>query len=324
MSNYINVLRRLERERRVPDSAPLPVAPAPIVPAPVVQAPVVPTPVVAPPEAPAVEPVVARTPLTPARPAAPAVVTPTAPPPVAPTELRETAPAARTVIPLPTAPPPPVEAPAAPIAPAAVEPPVARVPPDTRRERAFATEAHPGIAALLESIRLIANGRDRRVVVFCGASTAEAVNTLAQDLAQHADRSGMRSFVGSLFRSAAGTIVAAAHDPATTAQAVDLDAGLTPEGFATWLDRVAPASDLVIVTGPPLATSIDAALLACACDGLVIVAESEVTERAALQVAAERARIAGCKTLGVVMHGTKDRMPGWLRRMLGDRSERHA
>jgi hypothetical protein len=38
-------------------------------------------------------------------------------------------------------------------------------------------------------------------------------------------------------------------------------------------------------------------------------------------LAAERARIAGCKTLGVVMHGTKDRMPGWIRRLLGDRSE---
>jgi hypothetical protein len=48
-----------------------------------------------------------------------------------------------------------------------------------------------------------------------------------------------------------------------------------------------------------------------------------VTERAALQVAAERARIAGCKTLGVVMHGTKDRMPGWLRRLIGDPSQSH-
>jgi hypothetical protein len=162
------------------------------------------------------------------------------------------------------------------------------------------------------------------VVVFCGASTAEAVTTLAHALADHSERSGMTGFVGTLFRSASGTIVAAAHDAANTAQAVDLDAGLSAESFTTWIDRVAPASDLVIMTGPPLATSIDAALLACACDGLVIVAESEVTERAALQVAAERARIAGCKTLGVVMHGSKDRLPGWLRRLMGERSEPHS
>ena len=161
------------------------------------------------------------------------------------------------------------------------------------------------------------------MVVFCGASTAEAVTTLAQDLAQHAERSGMTTFVGSLFRSSAGTIVSATNDPAT-AQSVDLDAGLKAETFSTRIDRVAPDSDLVVVTGPPLATSIDAALLACACDGLVIVAESEVTERAALHVAAERARIAGCKTLGVVMHGSKDRLPGWIRRIVGDRSERHS
>jgi hypothetical protein len=177
---------------------------------------------------------------------------------------------------------------------------------------------------LLESIRLIANGRARRVVVFCGASTAEAVTTLAQDLAEHADRSGLTPFVGALFRSASGTIIAAANDAAASAQAVDLDAGLTVETFGAWIDRVAPRSDLVVMTGPPLATSIDAALLACACDGLVIVAESEVTERAALQVAAERARIAGCKTLGVVMHGTKDRLPGWIRRFVGTSSHHHS
>ena len=316
MSNYINVLRRLERERRVPEPTPIPVVPAPAIQAPAVPTPVVPTPpVVSAAPASAAEPLTARAPIAPAP-----VVAPPPPP-------RETAVApARTVIPLPTA--VATEAPTtAPVAPVSVPPPsapIARSAHDTRRERAFAAEALPGISTLLESIRLIANGRDRRVVVFCGASTAEAVTTLAQGLAQHAERSGMTAFIGSLFRSAAGTIVAAAHDAATTAQAVDLDAGLTPDMFATWLDRVAPESDLVIVTGPPLATSIDAALLACACDGLVIVAESEVTERAALQVAAERAKIAGCKTLGVVMHGSKDRMPSWMRRLMGDSSERNA
>jgi len=308
MSNYINVLRRLERERRDPGSVPTAAPSIPIVvPAPAA-APGIP--VVLPPPAevqtrvPAVEPL--------------AVPAPEAPAPT---------PIARTVIPLPTAVP---AAPPAPVAAAArpVEPPiVARAPEhrphDTRRERAFATESHPGIATLLENIRLISNGRETRMVVFCGASSAEAVSVLANALAAHAERSGMRTFVATLGRTAQGTAVVPAAGPIGPALAVDLDAGSSPQALSSWVEDLAPESDLVIFTGPPLANSIDAALLACACAGLVIVAESEVTERAALQVAAERARIAGCKTLGVVMHGAKDRVPGWLRRLMGDRSESH-
>jgi len=98
---------------------------------------------------------------------------------------------------------------------------------------------------------------------------------------------------------------------------IDLDGGAAPSDLNAWIERVAPDAQLVIVAGPPLANSIDTALLACASDGLVIVAESEVTDRNALQLAAERARIAGCRTLGVVMHGTQERMPVWMRRLMG-------
>jgi Mrp family chromosome partitioning ATPase len=104
---------------------------------------------------------------------------------------------------------------------------------------------------------------------------------------------------------------------------VDLDAGPSGDALNDWAERIAPANDLVVITGPPLANSIDAALLACACDGLVIVAESEITDRKALHIAAERARIAGCRTLGVVMHGTKDHLPKWIRRIVGDPAETH-
>ena len=88
---------------------------------------------------------------------------------------------------------------------------------------------------------------------------------------------------------------------------------VVPGGF--WTDL-----RVVEETGSTNADAAEAAR-AGAAEGLVIVAESEVTERAALQVAAERARIAGCNTLGVVMHGTKDRLPGWLRRLVGGRPE---
>lgn len=311
MSNYINVLRRLERERRTPDAAPT----APLIvhdsaptPAPMARE-TVPAPI-------AREVVPAPTPIP-------------APPPVAPQPAVATftPPAVeRTVIPLPSVPPPapaPAPAPTSLATPAPVAAPAASTHvSDTRRARAFARPTHPGIATLLDAIRLISNGRPTRVVVFCGASNAEAVTTLADDLVAHANGSGMPAFLATLSRTAAGPALVPAHGATMdTVLPIDLNGTPAAETLASWTEKVDPDTDLVVITGPPLATSIDAALLACATDGLVIVAESEVTERAALQVAAERARIAGCKTLGVVMHGSKNRLPGWLSRLMGDRSE---
>lgn len=317
MSNYINVLRRLERERRTPETAAPATAPAQFR---------------SPEEPPFVVPVAevriapAAKPMTPEL-----IVPPVAPPPSTVVE--------RTVLELPNVvAASPTTAPSMPPAPPSIsaaaaasavrstavvaEPSPAGHVPDTRRARAFAGTPDSGIATLLDSIRLISNGRERRVVVFCGASNAEAVTALAEALVAHAERTGMRALLATLTRTGTGSAVVPAHI-AGSALPVDLDAGTSIDALAAWADQLDHANDLVVVTGPPLASSIDAALLACASDGLVIVAESEVTERAALQVAAERARIAGCKTLGVVMHGTKERLPKWLSRLMGGRSESH-
>jgi hypothetical protein len=313
MSNYINVLRRLERDRRMPEGVPAPL------------------PVTAPVTAPVAVPVSARSDAPASEPIAPAapVVEPLpipAPLPEVTMPVAAPSPAPRILVPVPTAVPPPVPTPTPVALPAATVPAAAPRPlaHDTRRSRAFATEAHPGIATLLDNIRLISNGRESRMVVLCGASNAEAVEELASALANHAERSGMQTVLARLHRTAGGTTVVPSSGSASDVLTVDLDAGTSSETLSGWVQRIAPASDLIVITGPPLASSIDAALLACASDGLVIVAESEVTERAALQVAAERARIAGCKTLGVVMHGTKNRVPRWLRRLVGDGSESHA
>lgn len=341
MSNYINVLRRLERERRAPE--PLPVAPAPVMPAETtvqtVSAPaVVPTPAIAdvppPPTAPVARTVIPLPSATPSPGAAPVVAPSVAPAPVV-APSRAEAPAARVEPPTTRveAPAARVEAPAARIeAPAArIEPPAVPTPPvaprqpvDTRRARAFAPHAHPGIATLLENIRMLSGQRAGRIVVLCGASTAEPVAPLAAQLVAHAEAGGMRAVVGTLLRTASGNVLLPSSGDDAAAMRVDLDAGVAPNELSAWAQRIAPANDLVVLTGPPLASSIDAALLACACDGLVIVAESEVTDRTALQTAAERARIAGCRTLGVVMHGTKDRLPGWIRRIVGEPSETSA
>jgi Mrp family chromosome partitioning ATPase len=308
MSNYINVLRRLEREKRAPEPAPATVIPATDIATQVQTAPAaVPVEPVVAPVAQPVRTTVIPLPSTPPPPAPTPVVAPVRPEPVT------------VAAPQPVA-PQPIAAQPAPPAPVVTQPAAAR-PAEPRRTRVLATEAHPGIANLLDRIRALTSDRAQRVVVFSGASTGEAVSALAGNLATHAERCGMRAFIGSLVRTTAGWVIAPASPAATTAPAlgVDLDAGIPEAVLLEWVERVAPGSDLVVLTGPPLATSIEAALLACASDGLVIVAESEVTERAALQTAADRARLAGCRTLGVVMHGTKDRVPGWIRRIVGDR-----
>lgn len=299
MSNYIKVLRRLEQTRRNPaiESEPVQIARVPVTPPP---APVD--------DLSASATHVERAPLPP-------------PPPLAP-------PASRTVIQMPVAPTPvaPMPVAPAPIVPEptpVVAPPVVR--PEPRRTLTLSSTAHPGIATLLDNIRMLASGRATRVVVFCGASTAEAVETLAFDLAEHAERSGMRTLVARLTRTAGRTVIAPTRTatPDAPALEVGLDAGTSSAELHAWIARIAPRDELIVITGPPLADSVDAALLACGCEGLVIVAESEVTERAALQLAAERARIAGCRTLGVVMNHTKDHLPGWVRRIVGDHPEPH-
>lgn len=325
MSNYINVLRRLERERRAPQSAPMaPIEPERGVPT---EAPVL----TAQPEPPRQHIAPVRVEVAPAPtpiPAPPLSIAPAAP---------------RTVVPRPTvalSEPPPVVVPtivAAPVAAPTVVAAPTRAPTtpppsstsgsarrtENARSRAFTSAAHPGIAKLLDGLRLIATEGGVRTIVFSGASTVEAVNALAVNLAHHADTNGMTALVAMLTTTGGRTFVTPTVGFATSAAPleVELDAGVSTAQVHSWLSQVAPGADLLVITAPPLATTIDGALMACACDGLVIVAESEVTERAALHTAAERARITGCRTLGVVMHGTKDRVPGWIRRLMGDTAE---
>jgi hypothetical protein len=110
-----------------------------------------------------------------------------------------------------------------------------------------------------------------------------------------------------------------AHDgreATRTPAPIQLRGGATPAAVAGWVQEVAQGADLVVIEAAPLTESIDGALLACGCDGLVIVTEAERTTREALQLAVERSRLGGCRTLGVVVRGGPNRLPPWLSRML--------
>jgi hypothetical protein len=176
---------------------------------------------------------------------------------------------------------------------------------------------------LFDNLRALANGRPIRVLVFASVSVEESPRPVITGLAAEALRLGRRVVIAALTESAGRSLLQrrpCESDQATGAgDALPLDFS-RPDwqaAFEHWACDAAADADLVIIEGRPLGQSIDAALLARACDGLVLVARTEVTPRQTLQAAAERARAVGCRTLGVVMHGPTSWMPAWLRRATG-------
>ena len=82
-----------------------------------------------------------------------------------------------------------------------------------------------------------------------------------------------------------------------------------------WFDRTGSV-DFILVEAPPLDSAADAALLARACDGLMLVVQSEVTPRDSLRRSIRLAEASGCRVLGLVMSEPREALPGWIRRLV--------
>jgi hypothetical protein len=100
---------------------------------------------------------------------------------------------------------------------------------------------------------------------------------------------------------------------------LDLSSHAAQVEVTQWLAAASRLADMVLVQGCALSESVDAALLARSCDGLMIVAHACVTDRSTLAAAAERARAAGCRVLGLVLFGIQQPLPAWLWRLLRSR-----
>jgi Mrp family chromosome partitioning ATPase len=173
---------------------------------------------------------------------------------------------------------------------------------------------HPmAYANLLDSLRAIVHDRAAPAVVIAGASGGGAVARVVKGLAAQARRTGLRLLIAELVRNAGRP---ALRPLASNGAAAGLDPleGALP-GVQSWLDRCGAGHDLVIVEGPPLDGSVEAALLAKACDGLLLVVESGVTPSESLAKSVELAGAAGCRLLGVVMTGARSWLPPWIRRL---------
>jgi hypothetical protein len=163
--------------------------------------------------------------------------------------------------------------------------------------------ATPAVAELLDRLRgLAAQGEPARVLVVAPIAVPGGARGVVDALAARGAELRLPVAVAELARSggAAQLIERAGRAEARPAAAVDLDGPRLGDALRDWLAAVAHAP-LVLIEAPPLQRSIDAVLLAAAADGLVLVAETGATERADLRAAAERARLAGCNTVGVVL-----------------------
>ncbi|HVN87202.1 MAG TPA: hypothetical protein VMW17_20410 [Candidatus Binatia bacterium] len=185
-------------------------------------------------------------------------------------------------------------------------------------------ETSAAFVTLFDNIRALGEGQPVRTLVFAGASSAEAVRTVTTGLAAHVESVGLRVLMAELADVGGRPILrsrtrdADLHPGAGDEIPPDLGGKAAPAELTDWLEGAGTVADFIIIEGRPLAESIDAALLARACDGLVIIAQSEVTLREALRLAAQRAQTVGCRTLGVVLQSRRDRWPRWLRRFIGD------
>ena len=184
-------------------------------------------------------------------------------------------------------------------------------------------QAAAGFATLFENLRTRLKGQQLRSLVFAGVSAAQSVRVVTTGLARHVEQLGLSVYLAELTEETGRALLQPHTDEIRGGGGplpLDLRGRTWSAEFSNWLQGTATTPDLTIIEGRPLAISIDAALLARACDGLVLVAQTEVTLRGALQAAAERARAVGCPPLGLVMHGTHEHLPKWLGQIVGTRS----
>jgi len=97
-------------------------------------------------------------------------------------------------------------------------------------------------------------------------------------------------------------------------------AGGSASGLSRWFEHPGGSVDFILVEAPPLDGAADAALLARACDGLVLVVESAVTPRDSLRRAIRIAEASGCRVLGLVVSEPRHTLPNWLRRLVSGTS----
>lgn len=188
---------------------------------------------------------------------------------------------------------------------------------------------------LYDAIRLAAGGDASRRLVVAPITTRERADAVVAGLAAHVATLGYRVLIAELAMVHGRPVLRRQRDASLASlnalglqfdgdlMPLDLSSTASQDEVTTWLDTAARSADYVLIHGSPLFDSVDAALLARVCDGLILVAAAQVTERSQLQHAAESVHAAGCRVLGTVLTNTSTPFPAWLRRLV-DRPRRSA
>ena len=186
---------------------------------------------------------------------------------------------------------------------------------------------HASYARLLEDLRAKASDELPATIVVAGISGSHGVRQVERGLQIEASRSSFRLLLCEIGISDGRRVLRPHGDnPPGTASGpsgmdvlasspIELSGNQSVEALKAWLREAGAKNDLVLIEAPPLSSSVDAALLARAGDGLVLIVESAVTTKEALGTAIERSRGAGCRVLGIVMVGSLEWQPRWLRRL---------
>jgi len=183
-----------------------------------------------------------------------------------------------------------------------------------RRQDAARASAHTSTAyaQLLDGLRAVETSFSAPGVVLASAGSADAVAPVLEGLREQARRKGLRLLVAELVVSKGGRILGG-RDPACTAELLEFNRTVTEDTVRNWFERAVTGQDLLIVEAPPLSQSVDAGLLARACDGLALVVEPQRTSRHEFETAVERSKASGSFLLGMVMNHHTHWLPHFLR-----------
>lgn len=177
-------------------------------------------------------------------------------------------------------------------------------------------DANSSYGRLLDSLRAVDTGFPAPGVVLASASTRRSVRAVIDGLAHQARSMGVRLAVAELVFAESERVLRSRDDSSTTlptTESLELTGSGSDQILQDWFERATAGVDLLVIEGPPLARSVDAALMARAGDGLVIVAEPQSTLLEEFETAIERAKASGCLVLGMVLNRHTHWLPRFLR-----------
>lgn len=178
-----------------------------------------------------------------------------------------------------------------------------------------------GIDLLFERLRALPRRDVARTVVVTGVESRDRARAVAAALVRCAQGHGMPALLVTMCTAPAGPALVP-DDAAGPVLVLDGTAAADARRpLDAWLSAHAAPTGLVVVDAPPLTDDGEAALVGAACDGLLVIAETLVTDRTALEHGVERARLAGARVLGAVCVHRRP-APRWLARLSGARRPR--